>query len=86
LRWYYVPRLPAWGWHDYHYRVKVPEPSGTCGADCGNCCGTCGDETCLAGGCAIPPEAATAFEPWEFEQLGQIPNDSLLEASSPATR
>jgi len=76
LRPYYIPRTPDWGPHEYCYDVKDPAPCSGCGPAC------CGDGSCLAGGCPYPPEAALGFEPCEFETLGQIPNDSLLEAAA----
>ena len=82
LRPYYIPRTPAWRPHDYRYNVKEPVPF--CG--CGPCCAI-DVGSCPAGGCSYPPEAAAGLDPGEFENLGQIPNDSLLEGTvAPRTR
>jgi hypothetical protein len=77
LRPYYIPRTPDWGPHEYRYDVKEPTPYCGCGPAC-----TSGDGPCLFGGCSYPPEAAAGFDPCEFETLGQIPNDSLLEGAA----
>jgi hypothetical protein len=82
LRPYFVPRRPAWSGSEYRYSVRQFEPF--CGGGAG-CC-TSVDGPCFGGCDTIPPESAYAFDPWEFEHLGQIPHDLLLDAvASPVT-
>jgi hypothetical protein len=77
LRPYFVPRRPACGGHDYRYRVEVADPC-SCTA-----CGEFANEVDQAAGFPYPAELGEEFAPVEFERLGQIPNDSLLEAVPP---
>jgi hypothetical protein len=84
LRPYYIPRTPDGGLHDYRYDVKDPARfCGGCGG-CGSGCSSSGDGACPTDRCSYPPEAAAAFDPCEFEVLGRIPNDSLLEGAAAA--
>ena len=75
LRPYFVPRCPAWGGHDFCYRVDAPKP-------CLGCPMGPADGECCPGSQPYPPELACIFDPAEFQQLGQIPNDYLLEAAA----
>ena len=79
LRPYFMPRRPAWGPHDYRYNVKEPEPC-CCGGPggCGPWCAD-GEGPCQQADARIRPKPLSAWIRWEFENLGQIPNDSLLE-------
>jgi hypothetical protein len=82
LRCYFVPRQPGWPETDYCYRVEGPKPCPGCGPGGGNEM----DAPCGGGELPFPQELAEHFTPWEFERLGQIPGDSLLEASPVPSR
>ncbi len=79
LRPYYIPRTPDWAPHDYRYDVKQT-------VTCCGCGPACGEGSCLADRCSYPPEVAIGIGPSEFELLGKIPNDSLLEGAAAAPR
>jgi hypothetical protein len=70
LRYYYIPRRPAWSPSEFCYGVRGPRDCPPCGPNCQ----------------AIPPELADEFAPWRFERLGHIPADALLEAAATAGR
>lgn len=81
LRPYFIPRRPAWGGHDYRYRVTIADPCFATGGGCGDLT----DEVGQADSFTYPAELGEEFAPVGFEKLGQIPNDSLLD-SVPAAR
>jgi hypothetical protein len=78
LNWYFMPRRPGCARHEFRYQVEMPEPCPArldgCGRDAG--------EPCCTDGLAVAPELMDGFVPLEFERLGQIPNDSMLEAAA----
>ena len=78
LNWYFMPRRPGCARHDYRYQVEMPEPCPV--SLCG--CGPHVDGPQFSDGSPVATELLDGFTPLGFERLGQIPNDSLLEAAA----
>jgi hypothetical protein len=78
LRWYFMPRQAGCAYHEYQYRVETATAVPTC---CGRQ-GAAGGLTELPAAGPYSPEIVDLFGATGFVRLGQIPNDSLLDAAA----